>query len=193
MTQTLTTDTVERVIDASPQLLYDIVSDVTRTPELSPEIKRCTWVRGATKPAVGARFKAVNTLGRGRSWPNWPVVITADPGREFAVSRTEPLAGTLDWRYRFIPEGAQTRVIESYTVTKPLTRLFYFMLEHVMRVKNRAGDLRTGMTTTLERLATVAEQEQRPSSWSGKGAGKPDATNPAPPQTADDDPASGKD
>lgn len=171
MTQNLTTDTVERVIDASPQLLYDIVSDVTRTPELSPEIKRCTWVRGATGPAVGARFRAVNTLGRGRSWPNWPIVITAEPGHEFAVSRTEPLAGTLEWRYRFLPEGTQTRVIESYTVTKPLTRLFYWHLEHVMGIKDRAGDLRTGMTTTLERLATVAKQEQTPSSWSGTAAG----------------------
>lgn len=164
MTQTLTSDTVERLIDAPPQLLYDIVSDVTRTPELSPEILRCTWVRGATGPVIGARFKAVNTLGRGRSWPNWPVVIAADPGREFAVSRTEPLAGTLQWRYRFVPEGTQTRVIESYTVTRPPTRIFYWMLEHVMGIKDRAGDLRTGMTTTLDRLAAVAEQEHhRPS------------------------------
>lgn len=161
MTQTLTSDTVERVIDASPELLYDIVSDVTRTPELSPEILRCTWVRGATGPVVGARFRAINTLGQGRNWPNWPVVITADPGREFAVSRTEPLAGALEWRYVFVPEGTKTRVIESYTVTRPLTRLFYWMLEHRMGVTDRAGDLRAGMTTTLERLAAVAEQQQR--------------------------------
>lgn len=166
MTQSLTTDTVERLIDAPPQLLYDIVSDVTRTPELSPEILRCTWVGGATRPAVGARFKAVNTLGHGRNWPNWPVVIAADPGREFAISRTEPLAGTLEWRYRFVPEGTLTRVIESYTVTRPPTRLFYLMLEHLMRVKDRAGDLRAGMTTTLERLAVVAEQEQHRQSGS---------------------------
>ena len=161
MTQDLSTDTVERVIDAPPQLLYDIVSDVTRTPELSPEILSCRWVRGATGPAVGARFRAVNTLGRGRSWPNWPVVVTADPGREFAISRTEPLAGTLEWRYRLVPDGPRTRVLESYTVTRPPTRLFYWMLEHVMRIEDRAHDLRTGMTTTLDRLAVVAEQEQR--------------------------------
>lgn len=172
MTQELTTDAVERVIDAPPELLYDIVSDVTRTPELSPEILRCTWVGGATGPVVGARFRAINTLGRGRTWPNWPVVITADPGREFAISRTEPLAGTLEWRYRFVPEGAKTRVIESYTVTRPITRIFYLQLEHVARVKDRAGDLRRGMNTTLERLATIAEKEHRLSGTPQGGAEK---------------------
>ena len=81
MRQDLTTDTVERYIEASPELLYDIVSDVTRTPELSPEIVKCTWVKGATGPAVGARFRAINFVGRGRTWRNWPIVITADRGR----------------------------------------------------------------------------------------------------------------
>jgi len=65
MRQNLTTDTVERHIEASPELLYDIVSDVTRTPELSPEIVKCTWVKGTTGPEVGARFRAINSAGRG--------------------------------------------------------------------------------------------------------------------------------
>ena len=89
MRQQLTTDSVDRYIQASPDELYAIISDVTRTPELSPEVVKCTWIKGATGPAVGARFKAINHAGRGPDWPNWPVVITADPGREFAFSRTE--------------------------------------------------------------------------------------------------------
>lgn len=156
MRQNLTTDTVERFIEASPNLLYDIVSDVTRTPELSPEVVKCTWVKGAKGPAVGARFRAINSVGRGRRWPNWPVVTTADPGREFAFSRTEPFAGTLEWRYRFIPEGTGTRVVESYTVTKPVTTIGWFMIDTLCGLKDRAGDLRRGMTETLDRLAAVA-------------------------------------
>lgn len=92
MSQTLTTDTVERVIPASPDLLYDIIADVTRMPEMSPEIVSCTWVRGATGPRVGARFRSINRM-RWFRWPNWPVVIAATPGREFAVRRTEPFFG----------------------------------------------------------------------------------------------------
>ncbi|SDC05500.1 Polyketide cyclase / dehydrase and lipid transport [Raineyella antarctica] len=159
MSQILTSDTVERTIQASPGVLYAIVSDVTRTPELSPEIKRCRWVRGATGPQVGARFVALNTLGGWKTWPNFPVVIAADPGREFAISRTEPLFGTLEWSYRFVPEGTATRVVESYTVTRPLTRAAYVLLR-LSGSADRAAELRTGMTTTLERLAQVAEREQ---------------------------------
>jgi hypothetical protein len=162
MRQNLTTDTVERHIEAPPQVLYDIVSDVTRTPDLSPEVVKCTWVKGATGPAVGARFRAINSAGRGPDWPNWPIVTTADRGREFAFSRTEPFAGTLEWRYRFVPEGSGTKVVESYTVTRPVTLIGWFLIGTVSGLKDRAGDLRRGMTQTLDRLAVIAEKQQAP-------------------------------
>lgn len=159
MRQNLTSDAVDRYIAASPHLLYDIVSDVTRTPELSPEVVKCAWVKGATGPAVGARFRAINSAGRGPDWPNWPVVVTADRGREFAFSRTEPFAGTLEWRYRFVPEGTGTRVIESYIVTKPISIIGWFLIDTLSGLKDRAGDLRAGMIATLERLAAIAEKQ----------------------------------
>ena len=139
-------------------MVDEIVSDVTRTPELSPEIVRCTWVKGATGPVVGARFKAINKVQRGPSWPNTPVVVTADPGREFAFSRTEPFAGTVEWRYRFEPQGTGTEVTESYAVTKNLTIVGWFIIGTLYGRKNRQSDLRAGMEQTLERLADVAEQ-----------------------------------
>jgi len=156
MGEILTTDTVERTIEATPEALYDIISDVTRMPELSPEIVRSTWVKGATGPAVGARFRAINTIGVWR-WPNWPVVLVADRGREFTISRTEPLFGTLEWRYRFVPEGTGTRVLESYTVTVPLTKAAYALLR-LGGQGDREAIMRQGMATTLERLAALVEQ-----------------------------------
>ncbi|MCA1783621.1 MAG: SRPBCC family protein [Intrasporangiaceae bacterium] len=72
-----------------PQALYDIIADVTRMPELSPEIVSCEWINGATGPAVGAQFRAKNHAGRGPDWHNTPVITVADRGHEFAFSRTE--------------------------------------------------------------------------------------------------------
>lgn len=158
MQQELTTDTVDRYIEASPEALYAIVSDVTRTPEMSPEVVKCTWIKPATGPSVGARFKAINSAGRGPKWPNKPVVVTADPGREFAFARTEVGAGTVEWRYRFVPEGTGTRVHESYLVTRKVQRLGWFIIDTLYGLKDRRADLRAGMTTTLERLARIAEQ-----------------------------------
>jgi hypothetical protein len=157
MRQELTTDSVSRFIRATPAALYDFISDVTRTPELSPEIVKCTWVKGATGPAVGARFKAINKVQRGPSWPNTPVVLTAEPGKEFAFARTEPFGGTVEWRYRFEPDGDGTRVTESYEVTKNLSIVGWFIISTLYGLKDRQGDLRSGMEQTLERLAALTE------------------------------------
>ena len=92
--QTLDHDSVEAIVAVPPEVVYAVVSDVTRTAELSPEIVRCRWLDGATGPAVGARFEAVNRSPTGRTWRNRPVVAGGDPGREFAFARTEPFAGT---------------------------------------------------------------------------------------------------
>lgn len=163
MRQELTSDTVERYIQASPEDLYEVVADVMRTPELSPEVTACEWLDGATGPAAGVRFRARNHAGRGPDWQNTPVITVADPGREFAFSRTEKGAGTIVWRYVFTPQGTGTRVTESYAVTTPVTLFGWFIIGVIYGNKDRRSDLRRGMTQTLERLATLAETSSAPS------------------------------
>ena len=53
-------DEVRLRIQAPPGLLYDLVSDVPRTPEWSPEVISCRWLDGAAGAAPGARFSARN-------------------------------------------------------------------------------------------------------------------------------------
>jgi hypothetical protein len=136
--------------------LYDIVADITRTPELSPDIVYCEWVGGATGPAVGARFKATNKFGRGPRVSNRPVVTVAEPGREFAFSRRAPFSGTLEWRYRFVPESDGTRVIESYTVTEPVHWFGWFMLTVLKGSRDRRSEMRASIEATLDRLDAIA-------------------------------------
>jgi len=154
--QRLDCDGVSRHISAAPKALYEIVSDVTRTPELSPDIVFCEWVDGATGPAVGARFKATNKFGRGPRVSNRPVVIVAEPGREFAFSRRAPFSGTLEWRYRFVPESNGTRVFESYTVTEPVHWFGWFMLTVLKGSRDRRSEMRGSMEATLARLDAIA-------------------------------------
>jgi Polyketide cyclase / dehydrase and lipid transport len=155
--QTLDRDEVSAVVAAPPAAVYAVLADVTRMPDLSPELVSCRWLDGATGPLVGARFEAVNVSASGKRWKNRPVVTVAEPGREFAFSRTEPLAGTIVWRYCFEPEGTGTRVVESYEVQRPVTRLGWFVIEKVFRGGDRRQALREGMSTTLERLRATAE------------------------------------
>ena len=168
--QTLDHDEVSTVVAAPPEVVYALVADVPRTAAYSPDVVSCRLLDGTTGPVVGARFEAVNTSAAGRTWRNRPVVTVAEPGREFAFTRTEPLAGTIVWRYRFEPVDDGTRVVESSDVQRPVSRLGWLMIEKVFRGGNRREALRAGMRTTLERLRVAAEGARTGSAGPGPGA-----------------------
>ena len=90
-----------------------------------------------------------------------PVITVAEPGREFAFTRTEKYAGTIQWRYLFTPDGTGTVVTESYEVTRPVTRFGWFVIGVLYGNTDRRADLHRGMTQTLQRLATLTETPQR--------------------------------
>jgi hypothetical protein len=159
--QTLDHDSVSTYIGAPPQAVYELVADVTRMPEFSPEVVRCTWLGGATGPSVGARFAAVNKVPGRPSWTNKPVVTVAEPGRAFAFARTERFAGTVVWGYRFEPEAGGTRVTESYEVSRQISPIGWFIIGTLFGRKDRRSDLRAGMEQTLQRLRDVAESARR--------------------------------
>jgi ligand-binding SRPBCC domain-containing protein len=163
MRQELTTDTVDRYIEAPPEVVYDLIADVTRTPERADDIDRCEWLDGATEAAVGARFKSVNTQARGPKWSNKPVITVADRGEELSFTRTEPFAGTILWRHRFVAEGTGTRMIESYEVIKPITIVGWFIIGTLYGLKDRQAELRASMQRSMDRVAEIVEAEAPPS------------------------------
>ena len=84
-----------------------------------------------------------------------------EPGREIAWTRTEPFGGTIEWRYRFEPEGTGTRIIESYEVVKPLRLFGWFIIGTLYGLKDRRTDLRDSMVRTLDRLAEMTESKSQ--------------------------------
>jgi hypothetical protein len=146
-------------IDASPREVYDLVTDVTRMGEWSPETQRCEWVEG-DGPAVGARFKGYNRRGRAR-WSNTLEVIAAEPGAEFAFRRAVLRCGVCDWRYRMEPDATGTTLTESYEVTKPDWAITNWFNGLMLGVDDRDTDLLAGMRATLAGLKATAETERR--------------------------------
>lgn len=153
------------VIDASPETLYDLVSDVRRMGEWSPECRRCRWVGGATGPVVGARFKGTNRRGLVR-WTQDVEVRVARKGREFAfvTCGSDPAL----WTYRFEPHDGGTTVTESFELLADLPLQFALIERWIMGIKDRKADLEAGMRATLERLKAAAENtsDTRPSTRS---------------------------
>ena len=143
-------------ISAPPEKVYDLVSDVTRMGEWSPETARAEWIDGATGPAVGARFKGTNKRGLVR-WSTKPEVVTADSGREFAFV-TRGMGPSTKWSYRF--EGAAdggSDVTESFELVDDLPGYIRFCDRYLMGIKDRKADLEQGMQQTLERIKKAAE------------------------------------
>ena len=111
---TATTGQAHVEIDAAPLTAYQLISDITRMGDCSPECYRCERLDGATTTVTGARFGGHNRLGKIR-WHTDAIVTVANPGQEFAFStlhkdgREETL-----WRYELGKVDGGTAVTESY-------------------------------------------------------------------------------
>jgi hypothetical protein len=143
-------------VDAPPMKVYEVVSDVTRMGEWSPETAECAWIDGATAPAVGARFKGVNKRGLAR-WSTKPRVTAVDPGREFAFVIPHRGRDLTLWTYRFVPAGDGTQVTESFELLEDLPWYYAAVDRYVMRIKDRRADLEQAMQQTLERVKAAVE------------------------------------
>jgi hypothetical protein len=136
-------------IAAPPSLLWELVADVTRMGEWSPETYKAEWLDGATGPAVGARFRGSNRRGLQR-WSTRPRVKVCEPGREFTFVLGTRHHEFVVWRYQFEPVDNGTLVTESVTVRG-------YALYGLLRPRRRERQLAEGIRTTLARLKRAAE------------------------------------
>jgi hypothetical protein len=139
---------------ATPQAVWELVSDVTKIGRYSPETFEGEWLDGATGPAVGARFRGhVKRNGRGPVYWTTCVVIASEPGREFAfgVGSAEKPINT--WRYTLQPAGDGTDVTESFTLAPVLPIRIYWKI--FGKARGRTND--NNMRATLERIKAEVE------------------------------------
>ena len=139
-----------RVIAASPETLYDVVSDLPKMGALSPENTGGMWVNGATGPEVGAQFRGTNSRGT-KHWATTAVVERADRGREFAFRVHVGPIKVARWGYRFEPVEGGTKVTETWQDMRNwLAKKAGYVTSGV---KDREAHNRDTMTVTLGNLA----------------------------------------
>lgn len=147
-------DEVSLQIAAAPEVLYAMVSDITKMGRLSPECTGGRWFGKLDRPVVGARFLGFNRRGWAR-WATLNTIVAAEPGREFAF---ETGGSGVRWRYRFEPVDGGTLVTESREPfrTRPLVaKVFAGAL--LGGAESHDDEVREGMAATLERLQVLAE------------------------------------
>jgi len=156
-------------VSVAPSVLYDMVSDVTRMGEWSPECRSCRW-ESDTGGGVGSRFVGSNyesDAATGREW-NWDMlceVTAADRPHRFGWSvLTEAWdIETSVWTFLFEPCRAGTLVTETFVMNRPPTG-FQELLdrrtpdEQLAMIESRRARLDAGIGATLASLKASAER-----------------------------------
>ena len=142
-------------MDAPPEVVWDLVSDITSMGEYSPEVIEAEWLDGATGPSVGALYRG--HVKRNERWPvlYWTTCRVTECVRgevfEFAVIMNDRPVNT--WRYEFAATGDGTDVTESFDLGDNVLTKIWRPLGGFLRERRNVRD----MTRTLERIKAVAE------------------------------------
>jgi len=142
-------------VEAPAEVVWGLVSDLTRMGEWSPENTGGRWVGGAAGPAVGARFRGTNRKGALR-WSTLSTIVELEEPRVITWDVGVGPLPVARWSYRIEPDGyAACRVTETWEDRRAgwSARL----TDAVLRSGPRAPHNQRNMRVTLERLKAAAE------------------------------------
>ncbi|WP_028801382.1 SRPBCC family protein [Streptomyces sp. 142MFCol3.1] len=148
-------------IAATPERVWQLVSDVELMPGMSSELQSVEWLDGATRPAAGARF-----VGRSRhdsfgEWATTSTVVEAEPGRVFAWAVEDPAHPSAVWRFRLEPKDGGTELTQWMQMGPGRSGLSYAIdampdkEQKIVFVRMR--EFERNMTVTLEHIKNLAE------------------------------------
>ncbi|HJR25855.1 MAG TPA: SRPBCC family protein [Acidimicrobiales bacterium] len=142
-------------MDAEPQKVWELVSDITKMGEYSPEVFEAEWLEGATGPAVGVKYRGhVKRNEMGPTYWTTCKITECVPGEvfEFAVVMGDRPVNV--WRYEFAAApGGGTDVTESFDLGDNLWTKVWRPLGGFLRQRRNERD----MLRTLEKVKAVAE------------------------------------
>ncbi|MEC8985620.1 MAG: SRPBCC family protein [Actinomycetota bacterium] len=146
--------TVSKDIAASPDQIWALVTDLTSMGRWSPENDGGNWTKGATGPALGAKFKGDNSW-EGKSWKA-PVTITEfEAPTRFAFEMRVPLIGGADWSFDIEPTENGSKVTQTWIDRR--TKAMKIIGGKLSGVPDRVSHTRMSMETTLNNLANEIE------------------------------------
>src|ERR1700750_1489646 len=97
-------------IDAPPERVWGLVSDIFLMSTRSSELRAVAWLDGATGPAVGHRFTGRNAHPAMGEWETVSTVTECDPPHRFAWAGGDPPHPSASRRFTLKPDGEGTRL-----------------------------------------------------------------------------------
>ena len=140
-------------INAAPEAVYALITDLDAMSQLAEETAAMRW-RSGSAAQPGAVFKGTNRNG----WRRWTTkcrVTDAEPGSRFAFNVSHTGVPISRWQYDISATSGGCTVTESTWDRRP--GWYKAPAGFVTGVMNRAGANSEHIQATLQRLKTRAE------------------------------------
>ena len=108
----------EIYVEAPPERVWPLVSDIFLMARLSTELRQVEWLGGATSPALGHRFAGRNANPALGEWETVSTIVECDEPRRFAWAVGDTNHPGATWRFTLRPDGPGT-VLEQWAQMGP--------------------------------------------------------------------------
>lgn len=140
-------------VDASPEKVWKVVSDLKRMGEWSPQCKKMKVFGGDVR-------KGTTTLNINRKgllvWPTTAKVVEFEPNKAIAFRIVE---NKTIWSYTLTPSANGTTVVEKREAPTGTSAVSGFLVKRVLGGTEQFDvELVEGMNKTLERIKTESER-----------------------------------
>jgi len=148
-------------IDAAPDRVWELASDITVIADSSTELQRVEWADGCDKPCVGAQFTGHNKHRAIGEWSTRSEITEYEPQRVMAWAVGGAANPAASWRLQLVPEGGGSR-LSQWAQLGPapsgLSMAISAMPDKEQKiVHNRLCEFESGMMATLEHIKRLAE------------------------------------
>lgn len=141
-------------IDAPLARVWELVSDVRRMADWSPQVERVRLEEGHDEPGLGTRFVNDNVHGS-LAWPTHGQIVRWDPLREMAFRIAE---NWVVWSFELTVGDHETTLTQTRETPDGLSPESRRLIERYMGgAATFTQTMRDGMAETLARLKAQAE------------------------------------
>lgn len=157
---TPTVEVSERLV-CSPERAWGLVTDIELPTRVDGELQRAEWLDGATRVAVGARFRGYNASERMGEWQTESEVVEVEDGRRW-VWRVGPADNAFAlWGFEVDPTDAGVDVRQWAKLGTGESPLRVVIERNPDResaiIDHRLGVWRNGMTANMAALRQLAD------------------------------------
>lgn len=150
-------DTID--IDATPERVWELIGDLRRMPQWSPQVDSVRLREGFDRIELGAEFTHLNHEGE-LKWTTHSTIVRFEPEQEIAFRIEE---NWVVWSFQTtpLPKG-QTRLSQRRETPAGISDYSLELTEKYLGGQQAFTQvLRAGMRQTLEAIKAAAEQSDR--------------------------------